>query len=218
MYKLEIKKGSVYGNLTVLKEGKKLFLPSGQVNRTVDCICSCGNETNVRIVHLVRNRIKSCGCILRTKKGKSKTDYGILLNSLKTRCKKNYTESHLYYYKGITVYNKWLEDIDLFIDFCKKNGYKKGLQIDRIDNSKGYYPENCRFVTSKINTNNRDNTVYVTYKGEKKSLQLLCMELGLTINVKTIYSRLKRNWSLEDALFKPLGKNYSGRNKKELNQ
>ena len=85
---IEIKKGDVYSELTVIKEGERKILPSGQTNRTADCLCSCGDKKNVRIVHLVRGRTKSCGCIVKTKKGKSKTIYGILLNSMKTRCKK----------------------------------------------------------------------------------------------------------------------------------
>ena len=50
---IEIKKGDVYSELTVIKEGERKILPSGQTNRTADCLCSCGDKKNVRIVHLV---------------------------------------------------------------------------------------------------------------------------------------------------------------------
>ncbi len=38
--------------------------------------------------------------------------------------------------------------------WAEKNGFKKGLQIDRIDNNKGYFPENCRFVSRGVNMRN----------------------------------------------------------------
>lgn len=64
--------------------------------------------------------------------------------------------------RGITVCDRWNNPngdsyIEGFINFVNDMGYKKSskLQIDRIDNSKGYSPENCRWVTSKENNNNR---------------------------------------------------------------
>lgn len=57
--------------------------------------------------------------------------------------------------KGITMCEEWLNDVKIFTKWCKENGlnkdnYKK-LEIDRIDSSKGYYPENCRFLTKSEN-------------------------------------------------------------------
>ena len=41
--------------------------------------------------------------------------------------------------------------------------YQEGLYIDRIDNDKGYSPDNCRWVTNKENNRNRTNNV--RYRG-----------------------------------------------------
>lgn len=56
--------------------------------------------------------------------------------------------------RGITVCNEWRRNPDAFYLFAMARGWKKGLQLDREDNSKGYSPTNCRFVTPKENCRN----------------------------------------------------------------
>lgn len=211
MNKIELNKGDKYGSLTVLSEGERKVLPSGQKNRTANCVCECGNETNVRLVHLTRGRIKSCGCLFKTAGGESKTNAYKVWNSIRTRCKSNYFDRHLYYEKGINVCLEWLDDFSAFKKWAVENGIKKGLQIDRIDNSKGYNPDNCRFVTPKVNCNNRDNTYRVEYKGKLWSLQMLIMELNNPNKYDTVRARINRGWDVEEALFKPPANNYKNR-------
>ena len=55
--------------------------------------------------------------------------------------------------------NQWHENYWAFKTWAQQNGYSKGLQIDRVDNDKGYSPENCRFVTPKQNAANRRPSV-----------------------------------------------------------
>lgn len=56
-------------------------------------------------------------------------------------------------YSGVTVCKRWLDSFDNFVEDM---GYKPdGLELDRIDNSKGYYKENCRWVTRGANQFNR---------------------------------------------------------------
>ena len=56
--------------------------------------------------------------------------------------------------RGIRVCNEW-HVRDSFFSWALSNGYRDDLEIDRIDNSKGYEPGNCRWVTHKENQNNR---------------------------------------------------------------
>lgn len=211
---LKILKGTKYGKLTVICEGEKIRLPSGQTNRTLKCKCECGNIKDVRIMHLTRGRTVSCGCIVNTMNGESNTVVGKLYRSIKWRTSKKYSERHIYYDRGINVCDEWLNDYMSFKKFCKQNGFKKGLQIDRIDNDKGYSPDNCRFVTPKENCNNRRVTFMVTYKGEEKSLNILLKELNYPNKYGTVRTRILRGWSVEDALFKKPANNYKNRIKR----
>lgn len=51
--------------------------------------------------------------------------------------------------KGICVCEEW-HDRKVFVDWAKSNGYRKGLKLERIDSSKGYFPENCKFGTAMV--------------------------------------------------------------------
>lgn len=79
---------------------------------------------------------------------------------IKKRCYDKTSVSYKRYgARGITMCTQWENDRQAFFDWCITNGYKKGLQIDRIDNDKGYCPENCRFVTRAENQHNTSQTV-----------------------------------------------------------
>jgi hypothetical protein len=134
--------GNKYGRLTAIKEMPKIKLPSGQTNRIILCKCDCGAEKTIRYLHLVRFRTLSCGCLKKPKSENVQGKLGKVWRQMKARCKEDYFESHLYYKKGISVCDEWYNDFYKFRKWCNENGYKEGLVIDRIDNSKGYYPEN----------------------------------------------------------------------------
>ena len=57
--------------------------------------------------------------------------------------------------RGIRVSIRWKNNFVRFYKWAIKNGWQEGLQIDRINNDGNYHPNNCRFVTRKINMNNR---------------------------------------------------------------
>lgn len=75
---------------------------------------------------------------------------------MKRRCyQKGSVSYHNYGAKGITVCDEWLESSKAFFDWALSNGYGDDLEIDRIDNLKGYSPDNCRFVSRRDNCLNR---------------------------------------------------------------
>lgn len=193
-----------YGKLEVIKEVEKLVLPSGQKNRAFLCRCECGNEKVIRKVHLDNNKTTSCGCIVKTMKGFGNDPIMILFRSMRTRTKSNYFQKHLYFDKGIIICDEWLKNPFNFYNWAKENGYKKGLQIDRIDSNGNYCPDNCRFITPKENTNNRHNTFFVFYNGVKYPFTDLIDRMNLRKNEVAIRCRLKRNWSAEDAFNTPV--------------
>lgn len=88
--------------------------------------------------------------------------------------------------KGWIAFEKW----------ALSHGYQDNLTIDRIDNNKGYSPENCRWVTIKTQQNNKRNNKLITYKGKTQTAAQWCDELNL--NYETVLSRLKLyHWSIE---------------------
>lgn len=93
-------------------------------------------------------------------RGQNVTSLAKRLALMKSRCKPNHVDAHLYYDKGIEVCKEWSEDSKNFIDWCLDNGWTEGcgLSIDRIDGSKGYYPNNCRLADNKIQSRNKINS------------------------------------------------------------
>lgn len=82
--------------------------------------------------------------------------------------------------RGIEVCKEWREDKLAFNNWAVSNGYRDGLTIDRIDNDKGYYPENCRWVTKHFNFTHKRCNKHLTYKGETMTPFEWSQKLGLS--------------------------------------
>lgn len=104
-------------------------------------------------------------------------------------------------YIGVTICEEWENDYLAFRKWALENGYNDSLTIDRIDNSKGYNPDNCRWVTLKEQANNRTSNVVVEYEGKKYTLSQLADYCGLPYTA--IKQRHKYGWSIEDIVRTP---------------
>lgn len=162
-------------------------------------MCDCGNIKNINKYHLIYGMTKSCGCLV-NKHGESYTKLYDVFSAMKQRCYNKNNKSYVNYGKrGIAVCDEWLHDNSLFFEWAMNNGYKEGLQIDRIDVNGNYEPSNCRWVDNKVNCNNRRNNVLLTYQGKTRTMKQWAEELG--VNYCTIKARHKRGWSDKDCLF-----------------
>lgn len=83
--------------------------------------------------------------------------------------------------RGITVCHEW-RTRNNFKEWALSHGYRNDLTIDRIDNDKGYSPDNCRWVTSSQNCCNRSTTHFVTAFGKRQSLMEWSRELNISYN------------------------------------
>ena len=100
-------------------------------------------------------------------------------------------------YKELEVCDRW----QTFSNFLEDMGERpEGMTLDRIDNTKGYYKENCRWATQKQQTNNMRTNVVLEYKGEKHTMTEWSELLGL--NLRTMYTRHNRGYCVEDILYK----------------
>ena len=80
--------------------------------------------------------------------------YGIW-EGMKYRCNNPKSDAYKYYGgRGIKICDEWDKFVP-FYNWAMKNGYSDELTIDRIDNDKGYSPDNCRWATMKQQVQNR---------------------------------------------------------------
>ena len=99
---------------------------------------------------------------------------------------------------------EWKDDYIKFHSWAMDNGYSNKLTIDRIDNDKGYSPDNCRWATKKEQADNRNYNITLTFNGAIGSPEFWSKKLNIKIN--TIYTRKFRGWSDEKILSTPVRK------------
>lgn len=180
-------------------------------NRVIwNCQCECGRSVIVDTHSLTTGNTKSCGCKKygnRVTHGEAKSNKQTRLYriwaGMKNRCN---NESHIGYAyygaKGIKVCDEW-NDYEIFKGWALENGYADNLTIDRIDNQKGYCPENCRWATYKTQCNNTTRNHYVTADGQTLSISQWAERNNLPC--RTIAARLNLlGWSPEEAVMTPL--------------
>ena len=125
-----------------------------------------------------------------------------VIRSARCRCTNpNHRGYRNYGARGIKVCAEWLPaytGTESFVRWAVANGYRPGLAIDRIDNSRGYSPDNCRWVSPKVNQNNRRTCRYVRYGGRTISVGTLSELTG--IKYSTLLMRVRRGDSVERAI------------------
>lgn len=160
-----------------------------------------GRIITVAKAHLnPRIRVKE----FRMTKEERESPEGKSFRSVLGRANASYQKRHTHY-KGVTVCDRWLHPVSGFDNFLKDMGKcpdtKQRWTVDRIDNSKGYEPSNCRWSTYKENSNNKRNNRYIKYKGEIKTMTQWAETYDL--KVSTLWWRLNQGWEFEEALLSP---------------
>jgi hypothetical protein len=99
------------------------------------------------------------------------------------------------YYVDVTCDPEWR----LFPNFLRDMGERPaGMSLDRMDNNKGYYKENCRWTTQQEQCYNKRNNIML----DGVSFAKLCTENGIKASVAR--KRLTDGWSLQDACTIPV--------------
>ena len=164
--------GKKFGKLSVVK-----YLGGSKWK----CKCECGNETIVRRDYLKTGHTQSCGCLHNKYGGNVKTDrlyrlYRGIIQRTTTLRKDNH--NHTYIEKGIVMCDDWRNDFNKFKEWALENGYDylktaNEQTIDRIDNNKGYCPENCRFISRKENNQNMHKKKGIICLSKEQQLEIL---------------------------------------------
>lgn len=104
--------------------------------------------------------------------------------------------------KGIRVCDEWYYDNKIFFKWALENGYSDLMTIDRIDSSKGYFPENCRWITMQENIQarrsitklNSDLILQIRKDCKIMTTRLVAKKYGISHH-HLIDIKLKRSWN-----------------------
>lgn len=183
---------------------------NGQRRYLVVAECGCGKIKTVQVRHL-RDRVsRNCGCTRMAAMKASATTHGGTRTKLyrqwkgmHERCEYAKHKAYLNYGgRGISVCDEW-HSYPAFLAWAKLTGYQHGLQIDRIDVNGDYMPDNCRWVTCKVNSNNKRRHRMLTAWGETKNAYDWSLDGRCKVSDFLLRARVKQGWSDEDAIATP---------------
>lgn len=171
--------------------------------------CKCGTRKVLSVTALKWGNSTSCGCMRPQLISASRTTHGdtgspeyLTWKSMLERCSSdNFVGRKYYIDKGIKVCDRWITSYANFLfDMGRKPSVKHS--IDRIDGSKDYSPDNCRWADSKTQCRNRSSSRMITYQG-----RTLCVTEWAEVfkmSVHAIRGRVRAGWSLEDTFTAPV--------------
>ena len=184
------------------------------------CKCDCSNIVTVRRGDLIKEKVKSCGCLkseTSRDNGKSSITHGMTKTRLyqewagmKARCyspgNRNFKN---YGARGIAVCPEWRDDFMAFYEWAIKAGYDdkapRGVYtLERKDNNGHYCPENCCWATAAEQSQNKRNTIRLTYRGKTLTVSEWAKKTG--ISAARIRKRISSGWSVQRALTEPIHK------------
>lgn len=194
--------GQLFGTLTVLNRA-----PNSSAGKARwFCQCSCDDKIiPVLGASLLNGLTVSCGCHRRTARQTHAKTYTIEYSSWKSmiaRCTNPRVKRYASYGgRGIKVCERWCHS---FAAFYKDMGNRPSRQhsLGRIDNDGDYTPENCRWETARQQQNNMRSNVTYLYKGQSYTVAQLARLSGL--QPMTLWSRIQRGISIDDAVEQPL--------------
>jgi hypothetical protein len=198
-----------FGRLTTI--GPKFVLSNKQSRAYQVCQCDCGKHVVCQADCLRNGNTQSCGCLQKERTSAVNTTHGLSRTPEHKRWKgmigrchnPNQSNYSCYGGRGIKVCERWLGP----------NGYQNFLadmgrrpsdkhSIDRIDVNGDYCPENCRWATRTQQNNNTRRNIVLTHAGRSMTMAEWSREVGMPPTM--IKQRLKRGWSVEEALTTPV--------------
>lgn len=169
--------------------------------------CDCGGQKIAVAAKVKAGQVLSCGCLKQTH-GLSKIPEYFAWKTLRARCFNTKSTSFKNYGgRGVIVCDRWNYGeggLSGFECFIKDMGRRPSPEhsIERVDVDGNYCLENCIWATDEVQSRNKRNNVMVSYKGETMIISD-AIRAGGNNPISTVYSRLERGWSLDDAIETP---------------
>lgn len=176
-------------------------------NARWECLCECGKTTIVDARNLRSGAVKSCGCLRQVSYNVTHNSSGTSLyqmwRSMLYRCENpKHTAYKSYGQRGICVCEEW-HDFLVFKKWVEETKPSGKVTLDRIDNNKGYTPDNCKWSSPKEQAHNRRSNLLFEYQEKTHDLQQWSEILGF--NYKTVHNRIyKLGWDFEKAISTPI--------------
>jgi len=188
--------GRTFGSLFVLAEAPPVLRYGKPIRRSY-VRCHCGRELTVLNSNLYTGATASCGCS-HTKHGHGRAHSGTYQSwaAMIQRCTNSNCQVWKHYGgRGITVCDRWRNSFEAFLrDMGERPAH---LTLERLDNSKGYSPDNCAWRTRREQSRNQRSNRVFTVAGVTACLTELAERFG--VNRDTVKRRLQRGWLVEDA-------------------
>jgi len=177
--------GQRFGRLVVVSRA-----PSNRFGQSRwDVVCDCGGTRTVDGSKLVSGHTQSCGCLsidtVRTRSSthgqgsrKHRSRASIAWKEMKRRIKRD-----PHYVGKVSICSEWFDSYEAF--FRDMGPCPDGWELDRIDNSVGYYPNNCRWVDETRQSRNRsycklNEEKAAQIRGSSKTTKELTEEFGVS--------------------------------------
>lgn len=215
--------GQVINGWKILGRGEISFKNQANfIYVEVECV-DCGSYKTSRLGHIQKNvsRCQNCDieyhCPFKPQEGAEGLSHTLIYQrwvGMVDRCYRPSADNYKHYgAQGIRVSDDWTRKDGGFLNFQKWSyeNYpnldellEEGYQIDRIDTTGNYEPDNCRFITSVSNQANKRNNFRVDYMGGNYVLIDLVRNFSLN-SLQLVRSRIKIGWDVEEALIAPKG-------------
>ena len=119
----------------------------------------CGKEFETQVSNVKRGHTKSCGCQLARYTNPHRLSRNRFYDTWRQMLQRCNNPKNKYYKdyggRGITVCEEWL-DVTNFVAWCNLTHPNiEGISLDRIDNNKGYSPNNCRWADTTTQAHNK---------------------------------------------------------------
>lgn len=191
-YRVEDYIGKKVNRWTILKSLGPIRIDKDHSRTHVLVRCECGTEKEVDFYNIVRGLSKSCGCYGREKSSETykkinldagKEVHGLTGThtyncwmSMRSRCyNPDNNRYYLYGAQGIEV--EWKSFTEFLCDL--KIAPSKYHTVDRIDATKNYCKNNCRWATPKEQSNNRTTCCFIEHNGKTQSMMDWARELNI---------------------------------------